>query len=84
MVQKSEKIPFCSNLPFLAGLCNMSDCRSMRHKSEPKLGHFTFAAIDHEIISMTYCHSPLPLKQEGQLSSVSCKSMCTLYWFLTY
>ena len=83
MVQKSEKkIPFRSNLPFLARLCNAvsstSDCRSMP-KSEPKLGHFTLVETDHEIISMTYCHSPLPLKQEGQPSSVSCKSMCTLY-----
>ena len=83
-----KKIPFPSNFPFLAGLCSAvnstSDCRSKHCESEPKLGHFTLAEIDHEIISTMYGHSPLPLKQEGQLLSVTCKSMYYLYWLTTY
>ena len=71
MVQKiRKKIPFPSNLPLLAGLystvSSTSDCRAKCRESEPKLGHFTLAEIDHEIISSTYGHSPLKcLLQSG-------------------
>ena len=79
--QKKNPIIFLS--PILAGLCSAvssaSDCRSKRRESQPKLGHFTLSEIDHEIISTTYGHSPLSLKQEGKMLSVTCKSMCTLY-----
>ena len=77
MVQKIRK----KKIPFLAGLCSAvsstSDCRSKRRESEPKLCHFTLAEIEQEIISTTYGHSPLPLKQEGQLLSVTTK-ICVL------
>ena len=78
MVQKSEKNPISFLSPILAGFCSAvsstSDCR--HRESESKLGSLTLAEIDHEIISTTYGPAPLPLKQAGQLPSVTCKSIC--------
>ena len=60
------------NKVVLAGLhtavISMPDCRSRGHKFESQLRHTTFVKIDHEIVSLVIL--PLPLVQEGQLSSI--------------
>ena len=56
---------------------SMSDCRSRGHKFESQLGHITFMAIDHEIISVVILH--LQLIQKGQLS-VTGEKCVHKYW----